>query len=264
NLIIMNCQIAVKHEDPLSDTEIGPQDVKVEIMSDGDEQTHYVDVKCDTYPTSEEIKLEGTSDPVKKEIEDMVIEPEILIGENLEDESEEKIMQECTALIIVHKRKIRTCHRSTLNNHLLVHSKEKPFKCLTCDKSFSRRSTTLKHIYLYINNEKPFKCSICNKSFVRKSILNNHLLVHSKDKPFQCTTCSKSFSRKAHLNTHALLHSDDKPFKCTICNKSFVQKFYFNTHLLTHSDEKPFKCTVCNKSFVQKCHFKKHVCSQRN
>ncbi|KAJ9592394.1 hypothetical protein L9F63_015914, partial [Diploptera punctata] len=44
-------------------------DVKVELKSEGNEQMEYVAIKQESFPASDEAKLEVTSDAVKIEIE---------------------------------------------------------------------------------------------------------------------------------------------------------------------------------------------------
>lgn len=50
--------------------------------------------------------------------------------------------------------------------------------------------------------EKPFKCETCDKQFSRKDHLNRHVFIHSGTKPFQCEICSKLFSRKDNKYKH--------------------------------------------------------------
>ncbi|KAJ9580976.1 hypothetical protein L9F63_023847, partial [Diploptera punctata] len=63
--------------------EIEPQEVKMEIKSEDEEQSVYVDIKYETILDSVETKLEVTSDPVKEEIENIDTKHESLIPENL-------------------------------------------------------------------------------------------------------------------------------------------------------------------------------------
>ncbi|KAJ9585449.1 hypothetical protein L9F63_002757, partial [Diploptera punctata] len=76
NLIIMNCQFTIEHED-LSNTETGLQDVKVEIKSEVGEQTDYIDIKQETFPASAEAELKVTSDAVKNEFGSIYMKEEI-------------------------------------------------------------------------------------------------------------------------------------------------------------------------------------------
>ncbi|KAF7250010.1 hypothetical protein EYD10_04701 [Varanus komodoensis] len=52
-------------------------------------------------------------------------------------------------------------------------SAEKPFLCPDCGKTFSVKSTVLRHQMLHWA-QRPFKCSYCDKSYIQKSHLKRH------------------------------------------------------------------------------------------
>jgi len=52
-------------------------------------------------------------------------------------------------------------------------TKPKPFKCPTCQQTFSRSHDLKRHIYTH-TGIKPFKCEKCGKSFSRRDALNRH------------------------------------------------------------------------------------------
>jgi len=52
-------------------------------------------------------------------------------------------------------------------------TKPKPFKCQTCQQTFSRSHDLKRHIYTH-TGIKPFKCEKCGKSFSRRDALNRH------------------------------------------------------------------------------------------
>eukprot|EP01084_Bolivina_argentea_P280979 480643_1 len=64
--------------------------------------------------------------------------------------------------------------------------------------------------------EKPFKCNECNKSFAQKGSVKIHQRIHTKEKPFKCNICrNKSFTQKQHLKVHInRIHTNDAKYVC--------------------------------------------------
>ena len=53
-----------------------------------------------------------------------------------------------------------------LNDHLVVHSKDKKFICFICKKKFKRQQTLNRHTrYGHENTEGKHKCKFCSKGF---------------------------------------------------------------------------------------------------
>ncbi|XP_077111977.1 uncharacterized protein LOC143767481 isoform X2 [Ranitomeya variabilis] len=153
-------------------------------------------------------------------------------------------------------------HKSILNTHEKIHTKEKPASCSECGKCFVDKSHLAKHQRSH-TGEKPFSCLECGKCFADKSYLAIHRRTHTGEKPYSCLECGKYFKQKSHLNTHEKLHTKDKLASCSECGKCYANKSHLAIHQRIHTGEKPFSCLECGKCFAdQSClvrHQKAHT-----
>lgn len=91
------------------------------------------------------------------------------------------------------------------------------------------------------SNVKPFKCNTCQKSFSEKTKLSRHMSLHSAGKNFICPDCAKSFKTKDSLRIHSLIHRNEKPFACKVCSARFNNSSNLKKHLASHSGKYSLK-----------------------
>ena len=56
-------------------------------------------------------------------------------------------------------------------------------------------------------NQKPFKCLQCFKSFSKKVYLSQHARIHSNERPYLCDKCDRRFTQLSHLYQHKRRHT---------------------------------------------------------
>uniref|UniRef100_A0A8C8B777 C2H2-type domain-containing protein n=1 Tax=Otus sunia TaxID=257818 RepID=A0A8C8B777_9STRI len=114
---------------------------------------------------------------------------------------------------------------------LLSNSRQKEYRCVECEKVFTRRSHLTHHQRIH-TGENPFKCRDCGKSFMESGRLLCHRRTHTKEKPFLCTTCGKHFCFNSDLIKHQRSHTGERPYVCSHCGKSFQQSYHLWRHQL--------------------------------
>ncbi|KAM4600571.1 uncharacterized protein ACJ7VT_020501 isoform 2-T2 [Polymixia lowei] len=138
-------------------------------------------------------------------------------------------------------------HRSVLELHMRIHSKDKPFQCKVCGKGFRFSSYLQQHLIIH-TGKKPYKCPDCGKDFAFLQNMKTHQKLH-QEKPFRCTSCRKGYSDEAQLQQHMLSHNGEKRHKCNLCDKSFGLAYLLRDHMNTHTGDRPHRCDECHKSF---------------
>lgn len=171
--------------------------------------------------------------------------------------------------------------KGNLENHMRIHSGDRPYECKICGAKFSQAGHLLTHNRIH-TGVKPYKCDKCPSSFT--VILIFHLRIYYIDywliNNFRYTTgqhCSEETSSNTHgwvsqsamlysyrklLNDNNILNtaSGERPYGCTVCDKKFNTAYHLATHEKRHTGEKKFKCDwpSCQLSFVNVSEMRRH------
>jgi len=108
--------------------------------------------------------------------------------------------------------------------------------CEFCSKSFKYQTQLENHIRMH-TGEKPYKCTQCDKMFSQSGHLQRHMRFHTGERPFACDLCDKSFAEKGNLLVHRKLHSGKRTFACNVCSKVFGTERTLKDHLKRHQEE---------------------------
>ncbi|XP_044736945.1 zinc finger protein 726-like [Chrysoperla carnea] len=100
--------------------------------------------------------------------------------------------------------KLRTKYH--LDSHLLTHTKERPFACDKCDKTYRTSFRLKEHKLRFHLNQRNFVCTFCSLAFYDKKILLAHVRRHTGEKPFKCHMCDKRFIQEVALKAHMKVH----------------------------------------------------------
>ncbi|XP_056131120.1 zinc finger protein 37-like [Lampris incognitus] len=94
-----------------------------------------------------------------------------------------------------------------LDWHLKTHGiyREK-FDCKICGQHNHCQSQLQNHMRVH-TGERPYPCQYCKKCFKLKGDLTNHIRIHTGEMPFSCYVCQRSFKRSSSMKRHvSLIH----------------------------------------------------------
>ncbi|EPY78615.1 hypothetical protein CB1_001033025 [Camelus ferus] len=121
------------------------------------------------------------------------------------------------------------------------------FSCHLCDRSFTEKWALNNHMKLH-TGEKPFKCTwpTCHYSFLTASAMKDHYRTHTGEKSFLCDLCGFAGGTRHALTKHRRQHTGEKPFKCDECNFASTTQSHLTRHKRVHTGEKPYRCPWCD------------------
>ncbi|XP_078510904.1 uncharacterized protein LOC144770337 isoform X1 [Lissotriton helveticus] len=92
----------------------------------------------------------------------------------------------------------------------LHHCRERRYQCSECKKCFWAKSSLVEHMRIH-TGERPYKCSFCERCFIQISSLIVHQRTHNGERPYKCPACEKSFTCSSNLLRHRRTHTVPSP-----------------------------------------------------
>ncbi|KAK2148748.1 hypothetical protein LSH36_485g02062, partial [Paralvinella palmiformis] len=116
--------------------------------------------------------------------------------------------------------------------HKPTAERDHKYHCDICQKGFLRRSTWQQHMDCHYKN-RCHTCDLCGKAFTLPQTLWKHKLRHKSERPYPCDYpgCTKAFFDKTTFQYHYVTHTGQSAHKCNTCGKVFTQAATLRRHV---------------------------------
>ncbi|CAG7724026.1 unnamed protein product [Allacma fusca] len=176
-----------------------------------------------------------------------------------EDSTKRTVALKSSCFLKCHMCPFRTTHKNALVIHMKTHKGQGSFQCTKCSFSTYRRDILQDHMMIHSRDQQgSLKSDQCPSQTIFPEPLERHILLHSKEKPFTCSWCDCRSSRKDCLLQHRRTHTGEEPYTCETCDYVCSQRPRTLRHIKVHTRERRFFCERCDFRAVQKADLVRH------
>ncbi|XP_041348962.1 zinc finger protein 420-like isoform X2 [Gigantopelta aegis] len=224
---------------------------------------------------------------ISMRLHDQVLNMNHKTNQDSEEEDSNPIVSECRALLNIDAASLDENTGSLYSfSGIMQPTKERPFQCDHCQKTFIRAIHLHNHIMTH-TGERPFKCDLCGKGFIEPSKLARHHRTHEKKNADSISPGSVPGDIKPNTDDGQELESrTDKPIEnrdgdcvtegpidpsvkilkkwtkfhfCQGCKQTYTHSENLTLHVKYNSEGGPFQCTQCLAKYSLKCELNKHL-----
>lgn len=122
--------------------------------------------------------------------------------------------------------------------------------CELCHEKFHFVTRLVAHLRISHGIHRPFKCVTCDKSYPQQFMLNAHVKKSHTPKTVPCNQCSFMGVNATDVERHRKRrHNRILRFTCEICSENFVDKAALIAHTTMHDFMQYQQCSVCGNIF---------------